>query len=318
MRVNLVTAILLMSVLVTSGCGVLSKVAGISSASGAHSALVSKNEELASLEPKVEPRDKEALVIKGKVAIVTKEGDLPARLDRFDHKGTFSEKPVGSAMQYFPPEVYARSPEEIDTLIKITCRTHVGSDYYTTGKKGADSELQSYSNLTCSVSIIDYRTKALLASVHKGSNSAPGVITLGQGGETTVYKEVGDYLKGIPLELLPRVKPTPAGEVIAMSELAKLNKRSKGSLDEYQNDQITVTGWGSLSKTYNSISIYDNEKGTGIDYITCKIEPSDMADFAIPEHEKYKFTVVGKFDSNYGLMTLNQCRFIDAEKVISK
>jgi hypothetical protein len=319
MKVRAVLAISLVSALgLLSGCDIVGKVTGISSASGAHSELVSKNEELASLEPKVEPPGKDAPKIKGKVAIVIKEGDGQARLDRFDHKGTFSEAPVGTSSLFYPAEVYAKTPEEIDTLIKVVCRNHVGSDYYTTGKKGAGSDLQSYSKTICSVSVIDYRTKTLLDSVQKGNESAPGVITLGQPGETTVYKEIADYLKGIPLDLIPRVKPTPSGDVIAISELAKLHKKSKESLNVYQDNHITVTGWGSLSKTYSSISIYDNEKETGVNYITCKIDPGDMADFAVPEREKHKFTVVGKFDANYGLMTLNQCRFIDAEKMSSK
>lgn len=320
MKIKFIVAILTLAAAgLLSGCGIVSKLAGNSSASGAYSALLSKKEELAAFQPNGAPSGKETPKIKGKVAIVKKESSGQAELDRFNWEGKFSDEAVGDKSRFYPPEVYAKNPEEIETLIKIECREHIGSDYYK-ANRSSSSELQEFRKTICDVSVIDYKTKTLLAKVQKGDESAPGAITLGEGGDSyyQVFKEIADYLKGIPLELLPRAKPTPGGETIAAADIIKSYKKSKESVTGYQDKELTVTGWGSLSKTYNSILLYGNEKGQGADYVSCKIAPNDMADFAeIKEYEKHKFTVVGKFDAKYTL-NLEQCRLINAEKSASK
>lgn len=324
MKIKSVTAIILLAATgLVSGCGILNKLARNSSASaGAYSALLSKKEELANFQPSGELSGNATPKIKGKVVIVKKEGSGQAELDRFNWEGKFSDEPAGGkSSRFYPPEVYAKKPEEIDTLIKIECREHKGSDYYKKSSPGSSSELQSFAKTICDVSVIDYNAKTLLAKVQKGDESAPGAITLGEGGDSfyKVMEEIANYLKSIPLELIPRVKATPSGEVIAVAEIAKLFKNSKESISQYQDKEMTVTGWGTLSKTYNSILLYGSQRQSGVDYISCKIDPSDLADFAeIREYEMYKFTVIGKFDTKNHLMNLEQCRFINAEKMISK
>jgi hypothetical protein len=218
MRIQIVTAtiLLLTLVLLSSGCSILKKLTG-----NDYSDLESKKEELANFQPKdIVPAfsgDKKP-PIKGKVVIVKKMGSGPAFLDRFSN-GKFSEKPAGSDMVdllIYPPEVYAKTPEEISTLIKIECDQKKGSDYYKAINGNSPSQRQEYNKEVCDVSVIDYKTQTLLAKVRKGDNFSPSTITVGKNGVgqesngvTQVFKEISDYLNSFPLELIPGVRPTP-------------------------------------------------------------------------------------------------------------
>lgn len=315
------TIVLLSTIGLFSGCGKLISLARDRSAlTENYPELVSKKEELANFQSTSTPSlsDKETPKIKGKVVIVKKDAAGQIEFDRFDKDGKFSDAPVSKLSPFYPPEVYAKKPEEIDTLIKMECREQKGSDLYKS-KRSSVSELKEYINTICNVSLIDYKTKTLLAKYQSGSESAPTYLSDDDiNDKSRVTEEIADYLTSLPLELIPRVKPTPNGEVLAAAEIAKLFKQSKESVSQYQNKEITLTGWAYFSKPVYYIHLYGNEKKSGIDSITCKVDSKDVVDFAeIKASEDYKFTVVGKFKADYS-MELQQCRFISAEEVIPK
>ena len=175
MRNQTLTATILLStsVLLSSGCSILKKLTGNN-----YSALESKKEELANFQPSdyvpAYSGDKKP-PIKGKVVIVKKMNRGPAFLDRFSN-GEFSEKPAGSDMVdllIYPPEVYAKTPEEITTLIKIECDQKKGSDYYKAINGDSPSQRQEYTKEVCDVSVIDYQNQTLLAKVRKGDDLSP-------------------------------------------------------------------------------------------------------------------------------------------------
>ena len=318
MKIKFVTTIILLSATgLFSGCGILKRFTGNSSAStGTYSALLSKKEELASFQPAGTPSDKETPKIKGKVVIVWKDSKGQIKLDRFNDNGTFSDAPVNKFSPFYPPEVYAKNPEEIDTLIKIECREFKGRDIYSRNSNSF-GDMKEFTNTICNVSVIDYKTKSLLAKSQKGDEDAPVVLDDGRY-KAEVTEGIADYLKSIPLELMPYAKPTPNGEILSVAEITKLFKQTKENPTQYQDKEITLMGWGYLTKPVGSILLSGNEKQSGIDYISCKVDPKDAVSFAeLKANEHYKFTVIGKFNSKY-TMNLEQCRLINAEKVISK
>lgn len=312
------TIVLLSAVGLFSGCGNLIKLIDKSSSPsvGSYSALVSKKEELANLQPTGTPSlsEKETPKIKGKVVIVTKDADGEIKLDRFSDDQTFSDEPASKFSPFYPTEVYAKNPEEIDTLIKIECRKFKGEDLYTYDSNSF-GEMKEYTNTICNVFIIDYKTKTLLAKIQKGDESRQVILDAGLN-KSEVIEGIANYLKSLPLELIPNVKPTPNGEVLAVAEIAKQFKQSKEKPTQYQDKEITLTGWGYLIKPFDRILLYGNEKRSGINFIMCEIDSKDAVDFAdLKVSENYKFTVIGKFNSQSS-MTLKQCRLINAEQVI--
>jgi hypothetical protein len=337
MKIQIATAIILLStfVLSFSGCDILKSFGS----RGSYSELLSKKQELADFQPTLDPAaspsasgsslsaDKKPTV-KGKVVIVINHGNGYPELDRFDGSGEFSVKPAGSAATslFYPPEVYAKNLEEIGTLIKIECEDKKDSDYYKEVNGNSPARREEYTKTVCDVSVIDYKTKSLLAKVQKGNNFSPSTITVGKygvgqesNGSSQVFKEISIYLNSLPVELMPRVKATPNGAVITFAELAKSYNDSKDSPSPYQDKEVTVTGcWGTLTASHDNLFLYGNEKGTGSNTLSCKIEPTGAAGFAgVKELETQKFTVIGKFNGKYN-MTLENCRLIDAEKTESK
>ena len=75
--------------------------------------------------------------------------------------------------------------------------------------------------------------------------------------------------------MIPKVKPTPSGKAITVAEIVQSYKKSKENFTSYQDKEITVTGWGHFIKQYDFIHLYGNEKQSGVDFITCKINPYD-------------------------------------------
>ncbi len=317
--VTAIIAVLIIGLIL--GCG---KLGGITSNRSApkekYSTLLTKKEELAnfasiddsSVSKNGNPQ------IKGKVVIVKKDANGKLNLDRFYQDGEFSDSPVNKFDNFYPAAVYAKTPEEISTLIKIECREYKGKADYQYGSN-SPSSYKEYVSTICNVSVIDYKTKTLLAKIQKGEEKPPIVLENG-GNKSEIIEEVNKYLNSLPLELVPTAKPTPNGEVIAVAEIEKLSKKSKESLNQYQDKEITVTGWGAMTDSRDGILLYGNEKNTGVDLISCKIDAKDAVGFAeIKAYQKYKFVVIGKFDSKIKYaMRLEQCRFISAEEVMKK
>lgn len=94
--------------------------------------MVAKKDELALL-PTAEKLGKTP-VIKGKIAIVT-NSDGTLYLDRFSQEGEafFSDAsiPVETSQNFLPADLYAKNPQEIETLIKIDCVTKKDQALYT-------------------------------------------------------------------------------------------------------------------------------------------------------------------------------------------
>ncbi len=319
MKTEYVTLILLLSIIgAVLGCGKLGSL-GENSSAKEYSALLAKKSDLTNFQPNATstPSDKQLPKIKGKVAIVTKDAKGTAELDRISEITGFSSLPASKSKPYYPPEIYAKTPDEIDTLIKIECREFKGEANYQYNSN-SPSENKEFTNVICDVSVIDYKTKALLTKNQIGDERPPVVLRPGASNISEITEQIANYLTSMQLELAQNTKPTPSDTTLTVAEITKLYKTSKESVSKYQDKDITVTGWGAIFDKRDSILLYGNEKLEGVDMITCKIDPKDGADFAeMKTYDHYKMTVVGKFDGKYTLNLL-QCRNIGAEPVTKK
>jgi hypothetical protein len=116
--------------------------------------------------------------VKGKIAIV-RNSDRDVVIDRFSEDGaTFDTDPTIPGETYnnfLPAELYAKTPDEIDTLIKINCVTKKDEALYTNSNSMKD-EPMFYEYVICDIGLIDYKTATLFAKKQAGKNVAPKVI----------------------------------------------------------------------------------------------------------------------------------------------
>lgn len=157
--------------------------------------------------------------IKGKIAIVRKDKDAPrASLDRFSGDGEFSTAEPGQSAGFLPPEMYAKRPDEIETLIKLQC--HDDTTFGTYGQPGSYSgETHEFKNVVCDVSLIDYKKATLLAKHTFGDHSAPSTIVTGtnkNGGFPGA--EIQHYLMSLPNDVMSRALATPSGETLSPTQ----------------------------------------------------------------------------------------------------
>ena len=138
--------------------------------------MVGKKEELAALKTTEKLSKKPA--IKGKIAIV-RNSDGDVTIDRFSEDGsafdTYPTIPGETYNNFLPAEIYARTPEEIDTLIKIHCVTKKDEALYTNSNSNND-ELKFYEYVICEIGLVDYKTATLTARKQVGKNVPPTVI----------------------------------------------------------------------------------------------------------------------------------------------
>jgi hypothetical protein len=139
-------------------------------------AMVGKKAELSAL-PTSEKLSKNP-AIKGRIAIVrNSDGDVV--VDRFSEDGaTFDTDPTIPGETYnnfLPADLYAKTPDEIDTLIKINCVTKKDEALYTNSNSNKD-EPMFYEYVICDIGLVDYKTSTLYARKQAGKNVAPKVI----------------------------------------------------------------------------------------------------------------------------------------------
>jgi len=118
--------------------------------------------------------------IKGKIAIV-QNSDGNITIDRFSEDGaTFDSDPsipVGETWNNFlPATLYAKTPDEIETLIKIDCVTKKDEALYTKGDS-EHAEPKIYEYVICDVALVDYKTATVFAKKQAGKNVPPSRIT---------------------------------------------------------------------------------------------------------------------------------------------
>lgn len=158
-------------------------------------AMIAKKGELAALA--TSEKLSKLPTIKGKIAIVrNSDGDVV--VDRFSEDGaTFDSDPpipVGETWSNFlPAELYAKTPDEIETLIKIDCVTKKDEALYTKGDS-TTAEPKIYEYVICDVGLVDYKTATLFAKKRAGKNVPPSRIT----GSTIArhpWLEIAEFLR---------------------------------------------------------------------------------------------------------------------------
>ena len=160
-------------------------------------AMVEKKAELATL-PTSEKLSKKP-AIKGKIAIVGTHDDL-VLLDRFSEDGEifYDDRPIPGETysNFLEPELYAKNPEEIETLIKINCVSKTDSAQYS--KLGeSKEETMDYKYIICDIGLIDYKNATLVAKKQVGKNVAPKVIN-SRTIPKTPWLDIVEYLRSFP------------------------------------------------------------------------------------------------------------------------
>ena len=185
-------------------------ITGISMNCDTRPSILAKKDELASFQPTVASLSNDPPVIHGKIAIVWRYSSGQTKLDRFYDDKKFFNSPANDAHSPYPSEVYAQTPKEIDTLIKIECRNYSGQAVY----KSSDAPMsesgveRTFNNTICDVFVIDYKTKTLLAKTTKGDEITPSVLNDAQYA-LEVKSSVLSYLRKLPYESTSDVKETP-------------------------------------------------------------------------------------------------------------
>lgn len=198
-RVKIFVVVLcLPALLILSGCAHLTGSASKpAEAPKEFAAMLAKQNELAAL-PTTEKLAKKP-EIKGKLVIV-RNSNGAISLDRFHESGEafFTDLPVQGEIyaHFLPPELYAKRPDEIETLIKVNCSTQKDTALYT---KGDTSKVEpvEYEYQLCDIQIIDYKTATVIAKKQVGKNEAPNLIN-SRTYARTPGREIADYLQSLP------------------------------------------------------------------------------------------------------------------------
>lgn len=159
--------------------------------------MVAKKEELATF-PTTEKLSKKP-VIKGKIAIATNI-DGKIYLDRFSEDGsaffTDPPMPIEASQNFLPAALYAKTPDEIDTLLRIDCVTKKDEALYTSSDTLKD-EPKIYEYVICNIGVVDYKTASLIAKKQVGKNVPPKVINTRTISHVP-WAEVVEYLRSFP------------------------------------------------------------------------------------------------------------------------
>jgi hypothetical protein len=190
-------AICLLLCLFLFGCSYLSgRRAQKVEAPNEFAAMIAKKDELAAL-PTTEKLSKMPSV-KGKLVIVQNHNGTIS-LDRFSEKGEtfFSEPPVQGEIytSFLPAELYAKHPDEIETLVKVNCVTKKDSALYK-NRETSKIETMYYDYTVCDIAFVDYKTATVIAKKQVGKNEPPNVLNKNSYGRTP-GREIADYLGSI-------------------------------------------------------------------------------------------------------------------------
>lgn len=167
--------------------------------------MVAKKEELSKLvtTEKLSKTPK----IKGKIAIVRNtDGDVT--IDRFSEDGaTFDTTPtitVETFNNFLPADLYAKTPDEIETLIKIDCATKKDEALYQDFNSNRE-EMKFYEYVICDIGVIDYKTATVIGKKQAGKNVPPTRID-----SRTIarhpWNEIYEYLKTVSNDPKPSRK----------------------------------------------------------------------------------------------------------------
>jgi hypothetical protein len=143
-------------------------------------AIKAKADELAKLSPPLKPDSKAKL--KGKIAFVQTDKN-GSSMYGFNYDFTKLEENPYYGLK---PEIMAKTPAEIDSLIQINCRKGKFVGRY-------DGNISGYGN-DCKVSLIDYRHKTIFAQKSFSNNKAEKSVS-------SVY-DGGDYIMPSPIEAI--------------------------------------------------------------------------------------------------------------------
>lgn len=292
-------------------------------AAGEYAELIGKKEELANLVT-TETLSSDAK-LKGKIAIVVKDADGRITLDRFSRYGEFTDSGEYTASALLPRDIYAKRPDEIETLIKIGCQKKKDSAHYAErNSPSSRADLQEYENIICDVEVVDYKTATVVAKREVGDTGAP-VVLYGGAKDNPKFpgEQIKEFLISFQSTLLPVTLATPTGEVLSALDLATKVEKSKESVSQYDGKEITVNGYAYISSSRRSDIDYSLSLGKK-DYLTastgspvtlpCFVDPQDRASFATLKSGQYhNLTVVGAFESSYSRASLKHCRLVKAE-----
>jgi hypothetical protein len=158
--------------------------------------MIAKKGELSAL--KTTEKLSKTPMIKGKIAIVrNSDGDIA--VDRFSEDGatffTDATVPFETYNNFLPAELYAKNPDEIETLIKINCVSKKDEALYTNSNTLKD-EPKIYEYVICDIEVVDYKTATVIGKKQAGKNDPPKVIN-----SRTIarhpWTEISEYLKSI-------------------------------------------------------------------------------------------------------------------------
>ena len=141
-------------------------------------AMIAKKDELSALS--TTEKLSKTPAIKGKIAIVANH-DGAVSVDRFSEDGEafFTDAPIPVASVVFnnflPADLYAKTPDEIETLIKINCVTKKDEAMYSNSNSDRD-EMKIYEYIICDIGFVNYKTATLTAKKQVGKNVPPRVI----------------------------------------------------------------------------------------------------------------------------------------------
>ncbi|MGI9069475.1 MAG: hypothetical protein ACR2HX_24105 [Pyrinomonadaceae bacterium] len=312
--------IILLSSLLTgilfSGCFIIDRTA--KNKAEKYPEMLAKKDDLVNLKTSEKLGGEEKL--KGKIAVVRKDKEAKvAMLDRFSYDGEFSSSSPGENKEFLPAEIYARKPDEIETLIKIECRKVRDFGNYRQGGSSTTQSVEVF-NVVCDVGVIDYKTATVFAKSTFGDRGAPGAIITGTSpnGEFP-GKQIRDFLSGFPSTILPRTLAPPSGETLSASDLAVKTKKSMESVAQYNGKEITINGYSYISSRAaagGAYSIFLGAKDAtliGSPTIRCGVNPPDIPDFRNLTSGDHNLTVVGTFEAQYSSGNLKNCRLVKAD-----
>jgi hypothetical protein len=181
-----IVALTILTCFLMSGCSLLGRLSG-----GRTSTMWSKPDVLCDY-PTTDKLASGAKIA-GKIALVTKNFTVNPSNCYLDGHFNDPSKGAVTGTKFFPEEMYATKPEEIDTLIKVeTKRGDLLNSFSTDGV----NRVKVYSSLI-EISVIDYKASAVIAK------------------ERFEFKEFprGESSGSIPISSTRRVKDTDGGEV---------------------------------------------------------------------------------------------------------
>jgi hypothetical protein len=264
----------------------------------------------------------ETVELKGKVAIAIRpDENNPAYLDRFGSDGTFNE-----VTGLLPPEMYAKKPDEIESLIVIACDSSTESDVYKDGTYNTRSV--TFQKLDCQTDVYDYKAKKLMASAALSSGGKSNTISLRPGQDVVKTEfpteQIQKFLDKIPSSSNPSILAQPGGATVQLEELIEKNGGAKkGIADKYNGQRITTSGFvlihNPADNRYEFDLVYvDLEHNGG--HISChrSLDEGVAPAFGSLKKGDNKLTITGILKADNYTAKIENCKLVSAERVPEK